>query len=44
MTSEQYIILADDGYKIKNMDDESESEETGDDEESTSEYEGAQDD
>ena len=44
LTPQQYILITDDGYKIKNIDDESESEETGDDEESTSEYEGAQDD
>tara|TARA_Y100001936_G_C16041153_1_gene651641 strand:+ start:713 stop:1492 length:780 start_codon:yes stop_codon:yes gene_type:complete len=44
LTPKQYITLTNDGYKIKNIDDESESEETEDDDESTSEYEGAQDD
>lgn len=44
ITPEQYIILTDNGYKIKNIDDESESDDPGNDEESTSEYEGAQDD
>ncbi len=44
LTPEQYIILTNDGYKIKNIDEESESEESENDEESASEYEGAQDD
>ncbi len=44
LTPQQYILITDDGYKIKNIDEESESEESGNDEESTSEYEGAQDD
>ena len=44
LTPQQYILITDDGYKIKNIDEESESEESENDEESASEYEGAQDD
>ena len=54
LTPQQYIILTSDGYKIKNIDEESESEESeseesdneeaDDDKANTSEYEGAQDD
>ena len=44
LTPQQYILITDDGYKIKNIDEESESEESKNDEESASEYEGAQDD